>query len=120
MCMSRLPSEVDRREPLDAAIRTLREHGCHHVPVMDGPHLVGIVSRQDLHEALLKHGDGVAKLSVGDVATPDPLTVGPTTPIVEVARAMVDRGVGSALVTDGGVLVGIFTSNDAVKLIAEL
>ena len=119
-CMSRLPSEVDRRDPLAAVVRTMREHHCHHVPVMDGPRLVGILSRQDLHEALLAHGQEAATLTAGDVCTPDPLTVEPTSPLVEVARRMVERGVGSALVTDGGVLVGIFTSTDALQLIARL
>ena len=33
---------------------------------------------------------------------------------------MIDRHVSSALVTEGDVLVGIFTSTDAVRLIAEL
>ena len=119
-CMSRLPSEVDRRDPLDAVVKTMREQSCHHVPVMDGPRLVGIVSRQDLHETLLRHGDGTAELLAGDACTADPLTVDPTTPIVEVAGKMVERGVGSALVTDGGVLVGIFTGTDALALIARL
>ena len=54
------------------------------------------------------------------MCTRDPLTVGPMTPIVEVAQAMIERHVGSALVADGGVLVGIFTSTDALRLIAEL
>jgi CBS domain-containing protein len=33
---------------------------------------------------------------------------------------MVERGVTSALVTDGDVLVGIFTSTDALRVLADL
>jgi CBS domain-containing protein len=117
--MSRLPAESDRREPLEAVVRNMREQHCHHVPIMDGTHLYGILSRQDLHELALR--DGTPKdLVAGDVCTRDPLTVAPMTPIVEVARSMIDRHVSSALVTDGDVLVGIFTSTDALQLIAAL
>ena len=118
-CMSHLPAESDRREPLDAVVRNMREQHCHHVPIMDGTHLYGILSRQDLHELALREGT-TKDLVAGDVCTRDPLTVAPMTPIVEVARSMIDRHVSSALVTDGDVLVGIFTSTDALRLIAAL
>jgi len=119
-CMSRLPAETDRREPLSAVVQHMREQHCHHVPVMDGPRLYGILSRQDLHELALRGEGSTGDLAAGDACTRDVLTVGPMTPIVEVAQAMIDRQVSSALITDGDVLVGIFTSTDALRLIAEL
>ena len=118
-CMSRLPAEVDRRDRLEEAVAHMRAHHYHHVPVMDGPHIHGILSSQDLYERALSPGGSKPRV-VGDVCTRDPLTVAPTTPIVEVARAMRDRRVSSVLVADGGVLVGIFTTTDALHLIADL
>jgi CBS domain-containing protein len=118
--MSKLPAETDRREPLSAVVRHMREQHCHHVPIMDGSHLYGILSRQDLHELALREDEPQGELVAGDVCTRDVLTFGPMEPIVEVARAMLDRHVSSALVVDSGVLVGIFTSTDALRLIAEL
>lgn len=118
-CMSHLPAETDRREPLSEVMRQMREQHCHHIPVMDGPRLYGVLSRQDLHELALR-GEDPKDLHAGDVCTRDVLTVEPMTPIVEVAQAMIERGVSSALVVDGDVLVGIFTSTDALKLIAQL
>ena len=41
-------------------------------------------------------------------------------PVYEVAQAMLERNVSSALVAEGDVLVGIFTTTDALRLIAEL
>lgn len=119
-CMSRLPSEVERDEPLAVVVDQMRAQRCHHVPVLDGARLHGVLSRQDLHEDLLRTGRTMDDVTAGDVCTRDVLTVAPTTPIVEVATRMLERGVSSALVTDGDVLVGIFTSNDAVRLLAEL
>jgi len=118
--MSRLPAETDRREPLSTVVRQMREQHCHHMPVMDGPRLYGILSRQDLDELAFRSGTAAEDLVAGDVCKRDLLTVDPMAPIVEVARAMVDRHVSSALVADGDVLVGIFTSTDALRLIAEL
>ena len=119
-CMSHLPAEVDRREPLSAVVQRMRERHCHHVPIMDGPRLYGILSRDDLQELTLHNETPAKDLVAGDVCTRDALTVGPMDPIVEVAQAMIDRRTSSALVMDGGVLVGIFTNTDALKLIAGL
>jgi acetoin utilization protein AcuB len=117
--MSHLPAEADRRDSLSTVLRHMRKHHCHHVPIMDGPRLYGVLSREDLEHAL---ADSASRSEVvaGDICTRDPLTVQPMTPIVEVAQAMLERRVASALVVDGDVLVGIFTSTDALRLIAEL
>ncbi|MCP5060231.1 MAG: CBS domain-containing protein [bacterium] len=118
--MSHLPAEADRHEPLAEVVEKMREQHCHHIPVMDGAHLYGILSREDLHELAVGEQASAEKPVAGDVCKRDLLTVDPMMPIVEVAKAMIDRKVGSALVTDGGVLVGIFTNTDALRLIAEL
>ena len=119
-CMSRLPAEADRHDPLSAVVQHMREQHCHHVPVMDGPRLYGVLSRQDLHELALRNGVSTGEITAGDACTRDVLSVGPTTPIVEVAQAMMERHVSSALIVDGDVVVGIFTSRDALQLIAQL
>ena len=80
-CMSRLPAETDRRERLSTVVDQMREQHCHHVPVMDGHRLYGILSRQDLHELALKGGPPGDDVVAGDVCTRDVLTVGPMTPI---------------------------------------
>ena len=116
--MSRLPADVDRRDPLSAAVARMREEHSHHVPVMDGARVYGILSSQDLGALGLDAAS--SEKTVGDVCTVDPLTVDPMTPISEVAKAMLDRSVSSALVTEGDALVGIFTSTDALRMIAAL
>lgn len=117
--MSRLPEEVDGRERLEAAIRRMNELHLRHLPVMDGPRLFGILSRQNVQDAWLRFGEGAKEKAVSEVCTRDLLKVEPLAPVGEVARAMLGRGITSALVVDGGVLVGIFTSVDALRLIAE-
>ncbi|MDJ0788310.1 MAG: CBS domain-containing protein [Myxococcota bacterium] len=118
--MSRLPAEVDRRDPVADVVRLMQEHHCHHVPIMDGAHPFGILSSQDLYELVLRDGATAKEMSAGEVCTTDPLTVDPMRPAVEVAQAMLERGVSSALVADGDILVGIFTTTDALRLVARL
>ncbi len=117
--MSRLPEEIDRRETLAAAIDRMAAHDVRHIPVMDGPSVYGVLSRADALDAWIRYGHRARESAVGEVCTREPLEVAPTTPIGEVATQMLARGVTSALVSDGNVLVGIFTSTDALRVLAE-
>jgi CBS domain-containing protein len=57
-------------------------------------------------------------LTVDDVMATEFLTVEPEDTLGEVAERMQGRDAGSALVTDGGRLIGIFTSRDLVRAFA--
>jgi CBS domain-containing protein len=116
--MSRLPAEIDRRESLAAAVERMREEGVRHLPVLDGAALYGVLSPRDVTTAWVREGEAALEIPVGDVCTTTPLTVAPTDPVREVATRMVARGVTSAIVVDGAVLVGIFTGSDALALLA--
>ncbi|MEO6027093.1 MAG: CBS domain-containing protein [Candidatus Binatia bacterium] len=118
--MSGLPEEIDRRDVLSEAIRRMRTHHIRHLPVMDGPHIYGIISRSDVYNAWLRHGPSAGDTAVAECCTPNPLMVSPLAPIPEVARQMIGRGVTSVLVAEEGVLVGIFTSVDALQVLADL
>ncbi|MFZ4177372.1 CBS domain-containing protein [Streptomyces griseoincarnatus] len=51
---------------------------------------------------------------VRDIMTAAPVTVGPHTSVVQVARIMRDRDLGAVLVTDDGRLRGLVTDRDLV------
>lgn len=87
---------------------------------MHGVELFGVLSRQDVQDAWLRFGETADEKPVGDVCTRDVLTVDPLAKIPDVAREMVERGITSALVLDAGVLVGIFTSTDALRVLADV
>ena len=117
--MSRLPAEIERHESVTAAIDRMRVDGVRHLAVMDGPSLYGVLSPRDLTAAWVRDGEAAAEMPVGDVCTTNPLAVTPTETVRDVARQMVERGVTSALVVDQTTLVGIFTSSDALTILAE-
>ena len=56
--------------------------------------------------------------TVADLMTTDVLTVAPEDTIGETAQKMVERRVGSAVVTDFGRLIGILTERDLMRATA--
>jgi CBS domain-containing protein len=56
--------------------------------------------------------------SIRDVMSGQIVSVEPTTTVAEAATVMGSRGVGSALVLDGGDLRGIFTERDILRALA--
>jgi len=138
---------LHRDQDLDEVQRLLVEHGISGAPVVDGDHLVGIVSRTDviraqvLAEALDGHlGDALAAAGGGqsenppevgvfrrrldtlrarDVMHREVTTCGPQTPVRQVAAMMVGQHIHRIVVVDGEHPVGIVSSLDLVRLLAE-
>jgi CBS domain-containing protein len=57
--------------------------------------------------------------TLGELMTRDVLTVAPEDTIGEAAQKMMERGVGSAIVSDFGRLIGILTERDVLQAVAE-
>ena len=116
--MTRLPVEIERVENVANAIRLMELFGVRHVPVMNGSHLEGVVSERDILRARI--GTEIDDISLEEICSRNVLTVGPLTPVDQVAQQMLQRRVGSAIVLDGGYVVGIFTSSDALRTLTEI
>jgi CBS domain-containing protein len=56
----------------------------------------------------------MADMTVRDIMTPDPATVDPRMTVTDVARLMVERGIGAMPVVDDGKLVGLVTEGDLI------
>lgn len=104
--------------------RTLMEGGFHHVPIVDGDSLVGILSSRDLlriYRRLRKQGaEGIDALldrhaSIAEVMQTDLVTVRPEEPIERAVDLLADGAIHSLLVVDADDrLVGIATSVDVL------
>lgn len=117
--MTHLPVEVERCETAQETFDVMETHGVHHIPVMSGSHLHGILSRDNLLEAQLRLGDQFAGTSIASLCTSDPLVVSPIEPIDAVVRKMQRRKTDCALVMDGGFVVGVFTTTDVMRFVAD-
>lgn len=108
---------------LDASLREAEDrmidHEIRHLPVVDGAQLVGVVSDRDIAFASGDAGGLGDRMRVRDVCSLDVYAVEPGTPLAVVVEQMAERRIGSAVVTDGGKIVGLFTATDACRCLAR-
>lgn len=121
---------LEERESLENLEEAMRAMRFRHMPVVDGKRLIGLITQRDLlrvsastllparreqHELLTK------RFTVGEIMMRDVQTVGPDTPLAEVARTMRRSKVGCLPVVDrDNTLAGIITEADFVELCESL
>lgn len=116
---SRGPYAVGPGEPLGNARHLMEKYSLRELPVRAEGKIVGLLSERDLRLVwTLMHPPPVA-LAVEVAMKADPYTVESSTPLDEVARAMAARNVDTAVVLEGGRVVGVFTSADAMYALAD-
>jgi len=127
--MSRFPLEISRYvssvvvlvgpgQPLAEAIRLMRLHEVRHLPVVAKGRLVGLISQRDVYLMQSLERSDPREVLVSEAMTADPYTVEPDEPVDVVAREMARRKIGSVLVTHNDVLLGLFTTTDALLALA--
>ena len=117
--MTGMPHTIGYDIPIKKAVEIMREGGFRHLPVYDAGKLVGVITDRDIK--LAASFTGSAELKVGDVMTPDAYTVGVDTPLDTVVSEMAEHKYGCTLIKqDNGKIVGIFTTVDAMRVLAEI
>ena len=127
--MSRFPLEISRyvssvvvlvgpAQPLSEAIRLMRLHEVRHLPVVAKGKLVGLISQRDVYLMQSLERSNPAEVLVAEAMTVDPYTVEPDERVDVVVREMARRKIGSALVTHNEILLGLFTTTDALLALA--
>lgn len=114
--MTRHPHAVRVDETVAAAGALMNRYGVRHLPVLDGAALVGVLSERDVR---LATSANIGRLKVSAVCVDDPYAVDVDTGLFIVAQAMAEKHIGSAIVLDHGKVVGIFTTTDACRALAE-
>ncbi|MCC7403624.1 MAG: CBS domain-containing protein [Bdellovibrionales bacterium] len=110
-----LPHTIGLKTSVDKARQMMEQHHCHHLPVLEGGKLVGVISSADLVQAL----DDLAM--VGDIMTDEPLIVNPGDRVKDVVGKMLKNSCSSAIVAaKGNSPWSIFTSVDAMKILYEV
>jgi len=112
------------------ALALFTEHEIRHLIVLDDGEIVGMVSDRDLRDASPAAGASVdqksalEKLRVGDVMTPDPMTVHPQDLVGFAAQEMYERKIDALPVVsedgDEEELIGIVTSTDVMRALVTL
>ncbi len=119
--MTPFPHTVNIDDPISTAVALMKERDFRHLPVVEHGVLRGVLSDRDVRIAAAAAGErDAASLRVRDAFHDDAYTVEADAPLDRVAAAMAERHVGSALVTKGGKLVGVFTGTDACRALAQV
>lgn len=105
------PTVVEVSDSLQAVAQTMATQDVGSLVVAENGAVVGIVTDRDLVVRGYAEGLGL-DATVGQVASTDPVTVGPDDDVDEVVRIMRERAVRRVPVVDGDQAVGIVSLGD--------
>ena len=110
---------IDKDQNLSDALRLLRKHNVSRLPVTNNKELVGIISERDIAKKLGSskyESMPASRLHISSVMVKDVLTVPETMQLDDVARLMLDNGIGSVPVMRDDKMVGIVSKADFTTL----
>jgi CBS domain-containing protein len=128
--MSTTVISIHHGEPVSQARKLMVESGVHHLPVVSGDALKGIISWSDLLRVSFGDAFGADDRAVDatldhtftleQVMSSDPITVTPQTTVHEAAEILCKGDFHCLPVVEDHKLVGIVTTSDLLKYLAEL
>lgn len=108
-------AQLDYRRAFDL----LHAHGIHHLPVVEGKRVVGIVAHRDLLLAAANFGP--TAVPVGEIMKAPPVCISEDADIKEAARLLLVNHIGSLpVLDDDDKLIGIITETDIFKIMAGM
>ena len=121
---------LTEEDTLAHAERCMAQGRIRHLPVVRAGRLVGLVTHRDLLSASFSIFAEVetgeqrrvfVTVPVVDLMHPSVVTVGPDVPVAEAARMLLENKFGCLpVVTEEGVLIGILTEADFLRLTVRL
>jgi acetoin utilization protein AcuB len=118
--MTAAPQTIGPTSSLSKAVKTMREHQVRHLPVVDRDRVVGVLSQRDILIMESLPGVNPTEVRVDEAMVKDVFTAAPETPVGEVVETMIDRKLGSTIVAEGGRVLGVFTTTDALRALHDL
>ena len=110
---------VDKDQNLTDALKLFRKHNVSRLPVTNNKELVGIISERDIANKLGSskyESMPASRLHISSVMVKDVFTVPQTMQLGDVAKLMLEKGIGSVPVMEDGKMVGIVSKADFVTL----
>ena len=91
------------------AARDMRVFDIGDVLVVDGDRVIGIVTDRDIVIRAVAADRDPARTTVGEIATPDPIVIGPDQPAADAVQLMRDHALRRLPVCEDGHLVGVLS-----------
>lgn len=119
---------LNAEQTLREAVNVLRSKHIRHLPIVEGDHLIGIITDRDVKRATPSLLSGVDRAdydrvldetTVAQCMTREPLTVTPDTELKAAVRIFIDRKMGALPVVEDGRLVGIVSQIDLLRVLHD-
>ena len=119
--MTPFPYSVTLETSLVEARQMMVEHHIHHLPVMSGEKIFGVITQRDIdaiQNLMLDRGSNEI-LEVRHAYIAKPYIVDINEPLENVLLTMADKQIGAAVITKHQKLAGVFTFIDACRFFGE-
>ena len=117
--MTARPCTCSPNDSVQDVARTMRDHDCGAVPIIDSGRLVGIVTDRDLTVRAIASGLDIDS-RVADVITREPVSCGVDAELSEVERVMSDQQVRRVPIVDADKrVVGIVSQADLARAVFD-
>ena len=124
---------VEKGSRISSAMRLMLDHRISHIPALDGKRILGVATARKIVYHFIspasgtepgeRVGEAIGRLDgpVEGIVDPQPFTVDPQTPCLEVAQGFTEQEKSACIVTGvGGELLGILTPKEIVSLLLRL
>ena len=118
--MTRSPHTIGYRQSLAAASQMMAEYSIRHLPVLDGGQVVGVVSDRDIAWVEALESFDPEQMPVEEAISREPYAVPPEEPLLNVIDTLHQKRLGSAVIIEGAEIRGVFTTVDALKVLADM
>jgi len=127
--MSKKVFTVDVNDSMGDAIKLLKEHNIHILPVMGEGKLVGVITDRDLKKASASDATTLEihellyllyKIKIGGIMTKDLITVPSDYTVEETAGILLENRISGVPVVDKDQLVGIITKYDLFRALVAI
>lgn len=118
--MTTSPHSIGRDQTLAHAHTVMRKYSIRHLPVLEGGVLVGLLSLRDAHLIETLKDVDPNEVKVEEAMSTVVYQVSPEAPLDEVAATMAEHKYGCAVVMQNHHVVGVFTTVDVCRALAEL
>ncbi len=111
---------IDPEATVHEAIAKLVQNNIGSLPVVDHDgRLIGIFAERDVLRIFHNRGDGSCRVRISEVMTRDPITCDIHDDVNDVMGTMSERRIAKVPVLHEGVLVGIISVGDVIKVMYE-
>lgn len=105
-------------DSLQTAAERLAQHDVGALPICDEQqHVQGILTDRDIVVHGIAQGKDPRKTTVGEIVTPNPVTVNPEDPVERVIGIMAEKQVRRIPVVEDGKLVGMISQADIAQAV---